>query len=151
MTGADEEMPRAKRLKLLRELKARKELGKAVVGDKSTDLSAAALKSSFEEPMEVKKDDPDGTHATREKADVLVHKVDQAQSEFVKTESDSDEELLNLAPKHANWDMERDIAPLLRKLERRTQHAVVELLREKLAADKDSDNEEEEEEEENEA
>jgi hypothetical protein len=66
---------------------------------------------------------------TEEAATDLVEKVVQAQEEDAKTEDESDDELLNLAPKRANWDMERDIAPMLRKLEKRTQHAIVEILR----------------------
>lgn len=58
-----------------------------------------------------------------------MEKVANVEVEDAKTEDESDDELLNLAPKRANWDMERDIAPMLRKLERRTQHAIVEILR----------------------
>jgi coiled-coil domain-containing protein 12 len=36
------------------------------------------------------------------------------------------------APKKINWDLKRDIQPKLDKLERRTQRAIVELLRERL-------------------
>ena len=37
-----------------------------------------------------------------------------------------------LAPKKINWDLKRDIQPKLDKLERRTQRAIVALLRERL-------------------
>ena len=40
------------------------------------------------------------------------------------------EELLSVAPKKANWDLKRDVAKQLEKLERRTQKAVVEIVRE---------------------
>jgi coiled-coil domain-containing protein 12 len=39
------------------------------------------------------------------------------------------------APRKANWDLKRDIAPRLGILERRTQRALVELLRERLERD----------------
>jgi len=42
---------------------------------------------------------------------------------------DTDEVMLNVAPKKANWDLRRDIAVKLAKLERRTQRAIVELTR----------------------
>ncbi len=38
----------------------------------------------------------------------------------------------NLAPRKPDWDLKRDIAPKLEKLERRTQRAIAELIRERL-------------------
>ncbi len=38
----------------------------------------------------------------------------------------------NLAPRKPDWDLKRDIAPKLEKLERRTQKAIAELIRERL-------------------
>ena len=40
---------------------------------------------------------------------------------------DPEEVLINVAPKKANWDLRRDIAGKLAKLERRTQRAIVQL------------------------
>lgn len=37
-----------------------------------------------------------------------------------------------IAPKKVNWDLKRDIAKKIKKLERRTQRAIVDLLRERL-------------------
>jgi len=42
---------------------------------------------------------------------------------------------LNLAPKKRNWDLKRDLAPKLTKLERRTQAAIYDLLRTKLQSE----------------
>ncbi len=42
-------------------------------------------------------------------------------------------EQLNVAPRKPNWDLKRDVAKKMEKLNRLTQKAVVELLREKLA------------------
>ncbi len=36
---------------------------------------------------------------------------------------------MNVAPKKANWDLRRDLAPKLARLERRTARAVAELVR----------------------
>ncbi len=36
--------------------------------------------------------------------------------------------LVNVAPKKPNWDLRRDVAKKLEKLERRTQRAIVQLL-----------------------
>ena len=38
----------------------------------------------------------------------------------------------NLAPRKPDWDLKRDIAPKLEKLERRTQKAIAELIRDRL-------------------
>ncbi|KUG00579.1 Coiled-coil domain-containing protein 12 [Phytophthora nicotianae] len=137
-TDADDSMPRAKRLKMLREAKARKERGES--NGETGALVAAVLRPADDEPKRLE----DAPHLEDQEEDVkmanaseksdgksadLVEKVAQVQEEDAKTEDESDDDLLNLAPKRANWDMERDIAPMLRKLERRTQHAIVEILR----------------------
>jgi hypothetical protein len=44
----------------------------------------------------------------------------------------SQELLVNVAPKHANWDLKRDIQPRLDKLERRTQRAILEIMRQQV-------------------
>ncbi|KAL4539454.1 hypothetical protein Ndes2437B_g02172 [Nannochloris sp. 'desiccata'] len=41
----------------------------------------------------------------------------------------AEEVVVNVAPKKANWDLRRDIAPKLAKLERRTQRAMIELMK----------------------
>lgn len=41
---------------------------------------------------------------------------------------------MNVAPKKANWDLRRDIAPKLAKLERRTQAAMIKLMQQEEAA-----------------
>lgn len=50
-----------------------------------------------------------------------------------------------MAPRKANWDLKRDVAKKVEKLNRMTQKAIVELLREKLAkeAEEGSSSEEE--------
>ncbi|XP_016142994.1 coiled-coil domain-containing protein 12-like [Sinocyclocheilus grahami] len=41
-------------------------------------------------------------------------------------------DLANLAPRKPDWDLKRDVAKKLEKLERRTQKAIAELIRERL-------------------
>ncbi len=41
--------------------------------------------------------------------------------------------LVNVAPKKPNWDLKRDIQPKLDKLERRTQRAIIEIMREQVS------------------
>lgn len=38
----------------------------------------------------------------------------------------------NLAPRKPDWDLKRDIAPKLERLEKKTQKAIAELIRERL-------------------
>lgn len=41
-------------------------------------------------------------------------------------------DITNLAPRKPDWDLKRDVAKKLEKLERRTQRAIAELIRERL-------------------
>uniref|UniRef100_A0A672Z352 Coiled-coil domain containing 12 n=1 Tax=Sphaeramia orbicularis TaxID=375764 RepID=A0A672Z352_9TELE len=42
------------------------------------------------------------------------------------------QDLANLAPRKPDWDLKRDVAKKLEKLERRTQRAIAELIRDRL-------------------
>ena len=44
-------------------------------------------------------------------------------------------DFMNLAPRKPDWDLKRDVASKLDKLERRTQKAIAELIRERLRED----------------
>ena len=44
-------------------------------------------------------------------------------------EEDVGEVLLSVQPKKANWDLRRDVAKKLEKLDKRTQRAMIELMR----------------------
>ncbi|KAI8067082.1 mRNA splicing factor [Gongronella butleri] len=44
-------------------------------------------------------------------------------------------DLFNLAPKKANWDLRRDVEKKMRRLDRRTQRAILDLIRKRLADD----------------
>ncbi|XP_029444088.1 coiled-coil domain-containing protein 12 [Rhinatrema bivittatum] len=47
-------------------------------------------------------------------------------------------DLANLAPRKPDWDLKRDVAKKLEKLEKRTQRAIAELIRERLKGQADS-------------
>lgn len=49
----------------------------------------------------------------------------------------ADIDISNLAPRKIDWDLKRDIAKKLEKLERRTQRAIVELIRDRLTTKDD--------------
>jgi coiled-coil domain-containing protein 12 len=50
----------------------------------------------------------------------------------------NDEEL-NIVPKKPNWDLKSTVEERLQKLKRRTQRAIVDMLREKLAQNSDNE------------
>ena len=43
------------------------------------------------------------------------------------------EPLLNLAPKRPNWDLKRDLEPQMKKLRAMTDHAIVQLIKKRVA------------------
>ncbi|XP_036179414.1 coiled-coil domain-containing protein 12-like [Myotis myotis] len=47
-------------------------------------------------------------------------------------------DLANLAPRKPDWDLKRDVAKKLEKLEKQTQRAIAELIRERLKGQEDS-------------
>jgi coiled-coil domain-containing protein 12 len=67
------------------------------------------------------------------------------QENFIKKElrKYQDEEL-NILPRNNNWDVKKLLEPKLEKLKKRTQKAIVDFLREKLANMSEGSDEEEE-------
>ncbi|XP_046565106.1 coiled-coil domain-containing protein 12-like [Haliotis rubra] len=60
----------------------------------------------------------------------VKHQIEAGKTKHIVEEVD----LLNLAPRKPDWDLKRDIAPKLEKLEKRTQRAIAELIRDRLKA-----------------
>lgn len=56
---------------------------------------------------------------------------DQLEAANVKTVVE-DVDLINLAPRKPDWDLKRDVAKRFEKLERRTQRAIAQLIRDRL-------------------
>ncbi|KAG2219290.1 hypothetical protein INT45_011305 [Circinella minor] len=46
-------------------------------------------------------------------------------------------DLINLQPKKPNWDLKRDVEKKLEKLDRRTQRAILEIIRQRLSGEND--------------
>ena len=130
MTSLEAEMPRAKRLKMLREAKLRKErLERGEVVEEEQE--AAAEKRADAITADAVVDDDAHKKADTQEDDSETLAVQQkatAEEPHHATDDDDHEDALNLAPKRANWDIERDIAPMMKKLEKRTQRAIVEIL-----------------------
>ncbi|XP_023376326.1 coiled-coil domain-containing protein 12 [Pteropus vampyrus] len=69
----------------------------------------------------------------------LVEEKVKEQLEAAKPEPVIEEvDLANLAPRKPDWDLKRDVAKKLEKLEKRTQRAIAELIRERLKGQEDS-------------
>ena len=62
----------------------------------------------------------------------VEEQVDTAQ---VLHDDATQEPLLNLAPKRANWDLKRDIEPQLKRLRTATDRAIVQLIAARVAAE----------------
>ncbi|XP_077993745.1 coiled-coil domain-containing protein 12-like [Glandiceps talaboti] len=65
--------------------------------------------------------------------DYIKEQLDAAKPEPVVEEVD----LINLAPRKPDWDLKRDVSKKFEKLERRTQRAIAELIRERLSSGKE--------------
>ena len=64
--------------------------------------------------------------------------VDHVQEELARQKEGvviNELDFMNLAPRKPDWDLKRDVAAKLEKLERRTQKAIAELIRERLKED----------------
>lgn len=131
MAAMEDDMPRAKRLKMLREAKERKE--RIERGEAVEDIGAGVESVAIDKSKERDASDEVGAEQ-QDKSDesttaaAVIEQPKRQEHEAEEDEAD-ESELLNLAPKRANWDIERDIAPMLKKLEKRTQYAIVEILR----------------------
>ncbi|XP_062519956.1 coiled-coil domain-containing protein 12-like [Corticium candelabrum] len=69
----------------------------------------------------------------RAKPESVDEQIEQHLNAAKEKESSKEVNLLSLAPRKPDWDLKRDVAKKLEKLERRTQRAIVELIRERLA------------------
>lgn len=90
----------------------------------ANDVTAAAVvaTASFAAPAVV----PEALNSKRKREVVDVIKKELAQHT---------EEELNIIPKKPNWDLKCQVEDRIQKLKRRTQRAIVDILREKLTVD----------------
>jgi coiled-coil domain-containing protein 12 len=93
------------------------------------------------ERLEPQKDDDEPTtkraRTTEETKSALQEALEKAQKEVAATVADGD--VTTMGPKKVNADLKRDIQDKLDKLERRTQRAIVALLKERLERDAEAD------------
>ncbi|XP_074139207.1 coiled-coil domain-containing protein 12 isoform X1 [Sminthopsis crassicaudata] len=130
----EEALRRKERLKALREKTGRKNkedeepknkfLKEEEGGEKHRELK---LRNYVPEDEELKKRKvPQAKPASVEEK--VKDQLEAAKPEPIIEEVD----LANLAPRKPDWDLKRDVAKKLEKLEKRTQRAIAELIRERL-------------------
>jgi coiled-coil domain-containing protein 12 len=87
----------------------------------------------------VNKDDKEESSLAKDSSQPVI-----ADSDIIKNElrQFQDEEELNILPKNNNWDLKKQLEPKLEKLRRRTQRAIVDILREKMAEESESEEDE---------
>lgn len=66
-------------------------------------------------------------------------KVEEEQDIIAKELRELSSDEINIVPKKPNWDLKQQVAGKLDKLRRRTQRAVVDILREKVAKEAEND------------
>lgn len=103
-------------------------------GDGSYQKSTSKVVDSTKELSEVERIRASTYNLIEELSKFDAHEV--IARELAKYDNDDD---INLLARKINWDLKEEIAPKLEKLKKRTQKAIVEILREKYMSDnKDS-------------
>ena len=111
--------------------------GNGTVGDEKDNIIRFKNYRPYDSSLTVKepvvsKETPNAAEAssnfTRPETDII--KIELAQY---------NEEELNVVPKKANWDLKSQIDEKLNRLRRKTQRAIVDILREKLAERSDDE------------
>ncbi|CAK0787017.1 hypothetical protein CVIRNUC_010233 [Coccomyxa viridis] len=113
---------RRARLKALRDAAA----GAEDVGTPSTAPDEPVLKFR----NYAVKDQKNIKHDTVEAAQAPEFAAPVVEPSVVQEVQGEGEAIINVAPKKANWDLRRDVAKKLEKLERRTQRALVAIMQE---------------------
>lgn len=119
----EESLKRKERLKQLRNL--------AQQGDNSSIDNAEIPKPIF---RSYKPQDENLSEVVLEQGPTgEIEKEVESQLELLRTPNVIEEiDIANLAPRKPDWDLKRDVAKKLEKLDRRTQKAIAELIRERL-------------------
>jgi coiled-coil domain-containing protein 12 len=96
--------------------------------EKTADVEDAGQESP------AKRQRVDGGDDNKQTSSALQDALQQAKQEIAVSNGriSSTEEANTAAPKKINWDLKRDIQDKLNKLEKRTQKAIVEMLKERL-------------------
>ncbi|TFJ85135.1 hypothetical protein NSK_003558 [Nannochloropsis salina CCMP1776] len=109
--------------------------GLVPTGAKSVEDSAAGVPRPNEvRPPPAHAENNQGEEQPKKAEDMKKDEEDAIQRELKRHEAEyGSGGQLNVAPRKANWDLKRDVAKKLAKLNRLTQKAIIEILQEKLA------------------
>lgn len=113
-----------KRKERLAALRAAKESAKEKSADKATTPSFRSYKPANESLKDFVLPEPELEEITEKVKEELESEKTGVVMESL--------DFTNLAPRKPDWDLKRDIAPKLEKLEKRTQKAIAELIRQRL-------------------
>ncbi|XP_056374726.1 coiled-coil domain-containing protein 12 [Hyla sarda] len=125
----EEALKRKERLRELRKKRLREDGGTDGDGSENQEEKHWELKLRNYTPQD---EALKGRQIAQAKPESVEEKVKE-QLEAAKPEPIIEEvDLTNLAPRKPDWDLKRDVAKKLEKLEKRTQRAIAELIRERL-------------------
>ena len=98
-------------------------------------------KQSKSEPLESQKELTQAEKVRAATYDLIERLSKFDVKEYLEKElAKDDNQGINLIPKKINWDLKEEIAPKLEKLKKRTQKAIVEILREKYQIENNQEN-----------
>lgn len=125
----DEARKRKERLRALKEKQNSDadQVDNGVVGEEIEKLPKPVFRSYRPQDETLK----ESSLPTVKPADVTEKVKEHLEATKIKDVVD-EVDLMNIAPRKPDWDLKRDIAKKLEKLERRTQRAIAELIRERL-------------------
>ena len=113
---------------------------------KNTSTSAGNVTGEEKEAIRFKNYKPyDSSLVAKEKTKEIIEEVEAPDAKKVETDilkrelAQYNEEELNIVPKKANWDLKSQIEGRMNKLKRKTERAIVDILREKLAERSDDE------------
>lgn len=121
-----------KRKERLKTLKRKQELNNTETSHSTENIPKPIFRNYRPESEEIKE------NAAEEVVPMDVNSEISSQLEMMKTAIViEDIDIANLAPRKPDWDLKRDVSKKLEKLERRTQKAIAELIRDRLKAGQD--------------
>ncbi|EAA13568.4 AGAP004668-PA [Anopheles gambiae str. PEST] len=131
----EEALKRKNRLKELRHKRNHEELQQIMVNE----VSANIPKPVFRNYKHVTEYEIQESSAIANQAGIVEKQID-VQLEMMTTPIVIDEiDIVNLAPRKPDWDLKRDVSKKLEKLDRKTQKAIAEIIRDRLIAGQEQD------------
>uniref|UniRef100_A0A182TT98 Cwf18 pre-mRNA splicing factor n=1 Tax=Anopheles melas TaxID=34690 RepID=A0A182TT98_9DIPT len=129
----EEALKRKNRLKELRYKRNHEELQQIMVNEVSANIPKPVFRN-YKHEYEIQE-----SSAIANQAGIVEKQID-VQLEMMTTPIVIDEiDIVNLAPRKPDWDLKRDVSKKLEKLDRRTQKAIAEIIRDRLIAGQEQD------------